>query len=147
MKCCCLPHRLAIVFLIIVLATLAGCIPPFSADGDIGALNIPINQAHVTIAWDHTPGRIPGNKSEITHFRLYVRDRRSGSWEQVAQVRARDNPTFLVSADAVLGSRQKREIVFGVSSLNRRGSESSIHSSTDYEARPHGGWYVTWTRP
>ena len=149
MQCHFLAHRLKIVFIMIASATLSGCIPPFNADSDPGpgALNVPINRSDITIAWDHTPGRISGNRTEITHFRLYFRDRRTGNWEQVAQVRARENPTFMVSADAVLGSQQKREVVFGVSSLDRRGDESSIHSSTDYEARPHGGWYVTWTRP
>ena len=129
------------------LFVLVSCIPPFGSSDTTGPLQLKVNEADIRLAWDHSPGRKPETMASITHFRLYFRERGTRDWTRIAEIRARENPVFMVSADAVLGSRSSRKVEFGVSSINNGGNESKIHASTDFEARPHGGWYVHWTKP
>ncbi len=129
------------------LFVLVSCIPPFGNSDKTGPLQLKVNEADIRLAWDHSPGRKPETKTSITHFRLYFRERGTRDWTRIAEIRARENPVFMVGADAVLGSRSSRKVEFGVSSITKNGNESDIHASTDFEARPHGGWYVHWTKP
>ncbi len=126
---------------------LGGCIPPFGSSDRTGPLEIPIEQTSLTLGWDYSPGRVTQSGSTVESFRLYYRDRKSANWTSVATIEAREDPVFMISADAVLGDNQTRKLEFGVSTLTADGTESRIHASTDFEARPHGGWYVHWSRP
>ncbi len=126
---------------------LGGCIPPFGSSDKTGPLEIPVQRTDLTIGWDYSPRRVTQSGSTVERFKLYYRDRKSTDWTLVATIRARENPVFMISADAVLGAHQTRKLEFGVSTVTAAGTESRIHASTDFEARPHGGWYVHWSRP
>ncbi|TVR34716.1 MAG: hypothetical protein EA404_02075 [Spirochaetaceae bacterium] len=126
---------------------LSGCPKPFGALGKTGPLQIAVQQEYLTLAWDHTPARIPETASAVMYFRLYYREHGTRGRTMLAEVRAREAPTFMIGADAVLGTRQSGKYDFGVSSVTRSGNESAVHWSTDFEARPHGGWYLKWIRP
>lgn len=126
---------------------LSGCPKPFGALGKTGPLQFSVEQEHLTLAWDHTPARIAGTAAAVTHFRLYYREHGTRGRTMLAEVRAREAPTFMIGADAVMGTRQSGKYDFGVSSVTAAGRESEIHWSTDFEARPNGGWYLKWSRP
>lgn len=147
-RLCRLPRRAFPAALLLGLALLlSGCPKPFGFMKTSGPIEISLQQADLTLAWDHSGSSIPQSQSAITRYRLYFRELGDRHASMAAEVRAGENPTFMISADAVLGSRLSGKYEFGVSSVTRSGDESPIHWSTDYSARPRGGWYVHWSKP
>lgn len=131
----------------ILLLLLAGCTPPFGKLLRTGPLELPIAQESITIAWDHTSGRLTSAEHEVVKYRLYYRRHGTRGWILYTEVSANGDPMFTIRANRLLERQQTERFDFGVSSITRAGVESAIHSSTDFAAWPHGGWYVTWTRP
>ena len=134
-------------FILGVSLVLSGCPKPFGPVRSTGPLEIRLQQENLTLAWDHSGSAIPHSQSAVDRYRLYFREQGSRLATMVAEVRSPQNPTFMISADEVLGARAVGAYEFGVSSVTRRGEESPIHWSTDYSARPRGGWYVYWSKP
>ena len=133
--------------LTVLSVVLSGCPKPFGALSRTGPLEINVRQEYLTLAWEHVPSSVPQAASAVSHFRLYYRQHGTRTWIMLAEVRARAAPTFMVGADAVMGTRRSGKYDFGVSSITNSGTESEIHSSTDSAAAPYGGWYLRWTRP
>ncbi|TVR63896.1 MAG: hypothetical protein EA426_00700 [Spirochaetaceae bacterium] len=146
------PHRLSFFLKVLLTAVvtpiiLAGCPLMVTMFGEPGPLPITIDQERITLGWDSSSGAIAHAESAVESFNFYYRDRGTRDWSLVSSVAAGENPTFTLVADSVLGERTSGEFEFGVSSITRRGEESRIHSSIDFDAKPRGGWYIVWTRP
>lgn len=126
---------------------LTGCPVMVAMFGEPGPLPITIDQERITLGWDSSSDAIAHTESAVESFNFYYRDRGTRDWSFVSAVAAGEDPTFTLVADSILGDRSSGEFEFGVSSVTRRGEESRIHSSIDFDARPRGGWYIIWTRP
>ena len=126
---------------------LTGCPVMVAMFGEPGPLPITIDQERITLGWDSSSDEFGQPESAVESFNLYYRHLGTRHWFLLSTVTATENPTFTVDAHSVLVGQASGAFEFGVSSITRRGAESAIHSSIDFDARPRGGWYIIWTRP
>ncbi len=104
-----------------------------------GAAPIVVHANELTIAWDPPRFVLPGVLA-IRSYQLFYRIHGTLSWTEVAEVPASDSPKYTLS-HAQLGDGS---FDVAVKAVNELGQTSSIHSSTDGNTFPAGGWYVIW---
>lgn len=142
-----LAHDAALLALLLLpTLLLIGCPIPFDVLGATGPLELNATGSTVTLAWDPSGSSLPQSDFAAAGYRLYARERGSRGWLLVGEAEVGPNPTFTLQASDVMGGAIAGEFEFGVSSINRRGEESALHSSTDNNASPRGGWYLAWTQ-
>lgn len=106
---------------------LAHCALPSST-----SLPIAVFTDTITLEWDPS--------TAVSAYRLYYSPHNAGRWHRLGELEARDHPAFVVHHEDVGDG----EFDFGVTSVNRFGVESQLHTSYDFTSSPIGGWHVRW---
>lgn len=95
----------------------------------------------LTLGWDPSPTEDGGSVSPDS-YALYYRRRGDSSWRFVAAIAASYNPEYTLHYDDFgTGTFE-----FGVIAVDSQGSRSQMHTSTDSDTNPGGGWVLTWKR-
>jgi hypothetical protein len=129
---------------LLVLVCLFGCkLPLEDFVGELGALPIHIELDSFLLAWEAEEPRIPELQSATKHFNIYYREPDQKKWNYI---KSTSGFRLLITVSAVeLGGYGTYEL--GVSEVLNNGRELDIHSSTDFSAKPAGGWYLVLTPP
>jgi len=107
--------------------------------GNIGPLAVPIVTNSFILSWESGNSTLPGISSATEYFNIFYRDlysKRTIFLEKTPD--AECTKTFEVSE--LIGSG-KYEL--GVQYVCKNGKTSEIHWSTDFDAKPAGGWYIS----
>lgn len=104
----------------------------------VGPVPIIITRDSFLIAWDAKGTDQPELPSAISHYNIYYRELYGKKWIFLnTTLKAGRTTTISVHE---LGGGSEYEI--GVQQVFRNGRTSVIHGSTDFYAKPAGGWYV-----
>ncbi|WP_143305763.1 hypothetical protein [Marispirochaeta aestuarii] len=123
---------------------LSGCkLPLEDFFGEMGALPVHLERDSFMLAWEAEEPRIPDLPSSIEHFNIYYRNPDQEKWNYI---KSTSGFKLCITLSAVeLGGYGTYEL--GVSEVLNNGRELDIHSSTDFSAKPAGGWYLVLTQP
>lgn len=128
----------AILLVVMTMATLGSCRQLFGSD--TGPLEVAASGAEVTLAWDPaSTSQISETPSAVNHYKIYYRAYGSQGW---ASLGATDGPVtrYTISQDDLDYGQWE----FAVQSVRNDGRQSQMHSSSDFDAWPTGGWYLNW---
>ncbi len=107
-----------------------------------GISPVVVTTAALTLAWDPPRFMLPGSQ-QVSGYRVYYRVHGTLAWTQLAEVPASDGTRFTLSHTQVGNG----SFDFAVRSVDGLGEVSRLHTSSDTNASPVGGWYVIWSVP
>lgn len=104
----------------------------------IGPVPIVVNKDSFLLVWNAEQSGIPDLPSSITGFELYYRGFGSSEWNQLRSIHRYNLRAFISVSD--LDGYGSYEI--GIRQVYKNGRTSDMHKSTDFNAKPTGGWYL-----
>lgn len=104
----------------------------------VGPLPIEIKSESFILAWEAEKVLIPDIPTAIKEFNIYYRKLNSEKWKLLKTV-SKDSLQTTVSIFELSGYG---DYEFGVQQVYNNEASSIIHKSTDFSAKPRGGWYL-----
>lgn len=132
-------HRALLVTLTVFIvnsAVLTGCRNMLQ---QTGPLPIVVTRDFFLIAWDANEPSRPELPSSVSHFNIYYRELFSKRWILLDSTEGTSRRSTTISAGELVGNGR---FEIGVQQAFCNGRTSEIHGSTDFSAKPAGGWYV-----
>ena len=103
------------------------------------AVQIQVKSTDFTIAWDSSDYIVIGSAA-INSYRIYYRNHGENRWKFLDEIANIGNCEY-----KIMNSVLDYGIYdFAVSSVNKEGAESDLHTSLDTTADPVTGWYINW---
>lgn len=107
---------------------------------DTGPLEVVRTGTSVTLSWDTSgDSSLSELPSAISHYEIHYRVFGTREWRRLGTTAGPD-PFYTVRWPALFYG----EYEFAVRSARNDGLVSELHTSTDYDAWPTGGWYLNW---
>lgn len=103
-----------------------------------GPVPITVSRDTFNLSWDADTATIPDLPSSTDHFNLYYRELNAKRWLFLKTTS--DNRCMTTLSAAAFDGNNSYEL--GVQQVYKNGRSSEIHGSTDFDARPAGGWYL-----
>jgi len=129
-----------ILFTVLVLLTGSGC--SFFLQ-DSGPVPITVSTSSFFIAWDADGESLIDLPSSTDYFKLYYRELFAKDWIFLKSTMG--NRSMVTVTVAELEGNGNYE--FGIEQVYNNGRSSEIHGSTDFSAKPAGGWYLIVSNP
>ncbi|WP_319562183.1 hypothetical protein [Marispirochaeta sp.] len=130
--------------IVLTLALWTGCKLPldFLAD-DSGPAPIYISRDSFMLAWEAEEPLIAELPSSVHHFNIYYRKLHEKKWRPL-----KSTGVFKVcSTISVMEMDGYGSYEIGIAEVLNNGTVREIHKSTDFTAKPAGGWYLIITEP
>ncbi len=107
---------------------------------DTGPLEVVQTGTSFTLSWDSSQeSSLPDTPSAVSHYELYYRVLGGRDWHRLGTTSGPE-PVYTVRWPALFYG----EFELAVRSVRNDGLVSEMHTSTDYDAWPTGGWYLNW---
>jgi len=100
---------------------------------------ITVSTSSFLIAWDAEEESLNNLPSSTSHFNLYYRELFAKDWILLKSTEEDNEKMITVNVSELEGSGNYE---FGIEQVYRNGRTSEIHGSTDFTAKPAGGWYL-----
>lgn len=108
-----------------------------------GPMPITVSMSSFLIAWDAEDESLGDLPSSTSYYNLYYRELFSKDWILLKSTMG--NRTMVTVTVSELDGNGNYE--FGIEQVYRNGRTSEIHGSTDFSAKPAGGWYLIVETP
>lgn len=103
-----------------------------------GPVPITVSTSTFFIVWNSEEESLSDLPSSTDYFKLYYRELFAKDWILLKSTRGKQS-RVMVSVFELEGNGNYE---FGIEQVYRNGRSSEIHGSTDFSAKPAGGWYL-----
>jgi hypothetical protein len=130
-------HVVAASFLVLFALTLDGCL---FFTGDTGPIEIGVSGPEFYLGWDAASiSQMSDTPSTVQSYVVYYRSFGTHDWFRLGTTQGPVSFFTIRSSDLAYGTYE-----FAVQSVLNDGRTSKLHLSSDFNACPAGGWYITW---
>ena len=126
--------------IILILTINSGCTFFFK---NSGPLPIAVSTSSFLLAWDVDNESLTDLPSSTRYFNIYYRELFAKDWILLKSTNG--NISSITVNDHEIEGSGNYEI--GVEQVYKSGRTSEIHGSTDFSAKPAGGWYIVVSNP
>ena len=128
--------KIFILLITLIISVYSGC--SFFLK-DSGPVPITVYTASFLIAWDAEEESLNNLPSSTSHFNLFYRELFAKDWILLKSTEEENEKMITVNVSELEGIGNYE---FGIEQVYRNGRTSEIHGSTDFTAKPAGGWYL-----